>query len=239
MKIVFVVYHDLKIEARSQETAEALKILGDVTVVTCAEPFLNPGYEAIVSSSKLPIIRYFLFLLKAKKTIKKVAPDVVCLHDCSLLVPYLRKRKTKIVYDQSELLIDRKVTSLKSALLKLIDYSDKRYIKKCDIVFTANLERAKIMQKYYCLDKLPIVFDNIHKIEDQYDTELCQMKYDQYIKKTAFNIVSGGGLWKERRIYELMQAVIAEKGRYNLIIVGVAPRGEGVYKEIKKRDKYN
>ena len=50
---------------------------------------------------------------------------------------------------------------------------ENRNLKYADIVISANMERSKIMKEYFKLKSLPIVFDNIHKINDKYDIEEC------------------------------------------------------------------
>jgi hypothetical protein len=243
MNIVFVVYHDLKIEARSQETLETLKLIGDVSLVTYAEPFEDKEVKVHLSkySPFLPGIRYFLFLLKAIQVIAKEKPDMVVLHDCSPIIPYIKRnhKNTIMVYDQSELIIDRKALTLKSKMLKLFDALDKKYMKLADITISANQERAQLTKEHYDLSEMPIVFDNMHRIDDEFNEEMCDEKYGHYFKEGCFHIVYAGGVQKRRMTYELIEAVGKLGPKYRLIIAGAAPEGLDRFNSILKNENYN
>lgn len=243
MKIVFVVYHDLNIEARSQETLEALKMLGEVSVVTFKKIEYDKTVRVHLSnySRYLPGVRYLLFLLKAITVIKNERPDMVLLHDCSLLILYIKKnhKKTKIVYDQSELYIDRNIKSIKSRLLKRLDNLDEKYIKYADVTISANKERADIMKEHFSLPESPIVFDNIHRIDDEFDVEKCQNKYDKYFAKGCFHIVYAGGIQERRMTYELIDAVGKLGDEYRLVIAGAIPEGLERFHTILREQNYS
>jgi hypothetical protein len=242
MKILFVVYHDLNIEARSKETLEALKKLGDVSLVTFAIPSNEETVDINVSfySKFLPGIRYLLFLSKAKRVMRKVKPDMIVLHDCSLLIPYIKNKfpKSIIVYDQSELYIDRKPKSIKGLVLKMIDKIDKKYIKYSDITISANKERAEIMKGYYDLNKQPIVFDNMHRIDDEYNVGELDEKYGKYFKFDSFYIVYAGGIHERRKTYELIRAVGTLGHKYRLIIAGSAPEGLSKFNRVLNENNF-
>lgn len=236
MNILFVVYHDLKEEARSNETLQCLHLLGKVSIVTCAELNTEDDVTVYLTDYKhgIPGIRYLMFLMKALKAIKAEKPDVIALHDISLLIPYIRRKikNARIIYDQSELHIDRRVTSLKTLLLKCIDIFDRNYIKKCDITIAASSERAVIMKDYFSLEIDPIVFDNVHRIDEEYDDIECSFKYGKYFEDDKFVIVYGGGIKEQRMTYRLMHAVGKLGTPFELIIAGATPEGMNKYYQI-------
>lgn len=243
MKIVFIVYHDLKIEARSKETLDALKMIGDVSLVSFAKPSDTENIDIHMSiySKYLPGIRYLLFLFKARKVIAMKKPEMVVLHDCSPLIPYVKKYhpETTIVYDQSEIYIDRKPQTIKKKILQMIDTKYDKYIRDSHITISANEERAKIMKDYYKLNHSPIVFDNMHRIEDTFNSEICKRKYDQFFDSTCFNVVYAGGIQERRKTYDLIEAIGELGPNYRLIIAGASPEGLKRFNNIIESRGYN
>ena len=256
-EIVYAVYHNINYEARSNELLQCIKQIGNVHIVTYSEP-LNEKNIDVHLIKKDSVFALFSFLKEAKKTIKEVNPDIVVLHDndCSVLIKYIKRRfpKTVIVYDSSELYIsyndklleerhtdnkfeNGKLIWIKQKLTSFRRYYEKRDLKKCDIILAANIERANIMKKYFCLKCSPIVFDNMHRIDDEIDYSKCEEKFYKYISKDAFNIVFAGGISPERNTIKYVEAVKKLGETVNLIIVGSASQTELLkYKALKEEE---
>lgn len=226
-KIVYSVYHDLRWEERSREVLEALQQFAEVYIITyadipdkCKNKFTHPCI--VKSVFKIPGSRYFNYVRETKKMIKKIKPDVVLLHDFPILISWLKKAfpSTKIVYDQSELVIDRKAKSIKTFGLSLIDRIEKRDVKKVDVYIAANQERADIAKKHFKLKNHIIVFDNMHRIDGTVDEKVCETKYAPLFAKSSFTIVYGGGIREDRGTFEIAAALKKLGADYNLIIVG-------------------
>lgn len=116
----------------------------------------------------------------------------------------------------------------------------KKYLKFADVVIAANIERAKIMKEYFQLNEMPIIFDNIHKIDDEYDTFECNKKYNYLFNDDAFYIVYAGGISKKRMTFELIEAVGSLGNDYRLIILGnVSPKDKNEYDLMIKRNKFS
>ncbi|WP_313126486.1 hypothetical protein [Proteiniclasticum ruminis] len=227
MKVMFIVYHDLKTEARSQEILECAKSIGDTVLVSYSKPFNDIKCKCIETGKGKR--KYFQFIIAALKAIVKERPEVVILHDnyTSVLIPYIRlfSKKTKVIYDSSELYIDKnRDKGLKSVKSEFLRLSEKKFINRADITIAANIERARIMKTYFNLKADPIVFDNIHKIEDIYDINTCQEKYGHLFKDDVFNIVYGGGISKKRLTLELTKTVGDLGNEFSLIILGNADK---------------
>jgi glycosyltransferase involved in cell wall biosynthesis len=103
---------------------------------------------------------------------------------------------------------------------------EKKNLRFADVIIAANIERATIMKKYFSLKNLPIVFDNIHKIEDAYDESLCNEKYSHLFTDKDFFAVYGGGVNKTRFTYELAEAFHRLGEGYRLLVFGAATEKE-------------
>lgn len=170
---------------------------------------------------------YFVYFVS--KTIKKIKPSIVYLHDyytCSLaFVVKFFLPSTKIVYDAHELLIDE-IRSGKKARTSFFSNLEKWTIKYVDKVITANHHRASIMYDEYKLKSFPLVVRNIPE-----RTQIQMVEIDSQIRmfislarkknKKIFvyqgAIVEGRGLEKYIRIFEQLHEKCA------LIFVGDGP----------------
>lgn len=235
-KIVYAVYHNCNKEERSKELLMLCKKLGEVHFVSYAKPDGVDGIKVSLIDKSSPFA-LFNFLKTAKKVIKKENPDVVVLHDndCSALIPFVRKKfpNTKIVYDSSELYIDEGLTKkknkgngikikLKAKLTSFRKKCEKKYLKDADVVIAANEERAEIMQRYFGLREMPIVFDNMHRIDLEYDKAECDKKFGHAFDDGKFNILFAGGINEERETFAYIEAFAKVADGCRLIIVGAA-----------------
>lgn len=238
-EIVCVIYHDCNREARSMELLQCFSKLGRVHYVSYAKPKGMDDIACYLVDKKNPLA-LLAFISKAKKVIRKVKPEIVLLHDndCSVLVPFIKRNfpDTKIVYDSSELYIPMpgvKETRDKSESILLYikqratgfrQKYEKRYLKDADMVIAANIERAEIMKEYFSLSQLPTVFDNIHRIDDEFDEKECEKKLAPVFKEDCFNILFAGGIGAERHTYDYIRGVNDAKVQCNLVIAGSASK---------------
>lgn len=223
MKVMFIVYHDLQTEARSQEILECAKKLGDETIlVSYSKPKDDSDCKCIVTGKGKR--NYIDFVRQSIKAIKKEKPDVVILHDyyTAVILRWLIKNQKNVfvIYDSSELYLEIRKDSIKNLIAGHMNYFEKKYLKFADVVISANIERAKIMEKYFQLKETPIVFDNVHRIDDQYDLVECEKKYGKLFKEDVFCIVYAGGIFKQRLTINLAKAVGELGDKYHLIITG-------------------
>ncbi len=236
-KIVYGVYHDVNKEARSYEMLLACQKVGSVDFVSYAVPSGTDGIKSHIIDKSSPFA-LFSFIKEMKKVIKKVRPDIVVLHDndCSILIPFVRKHvpNAKIFYDSSELYIpmpgkkkklisdDGIAITIKQMLTSFRKSYEKKYLKNADVIFAANLERAEIMRDYFGLSELPLIFDNVHRIDDKYDAIECAKKFDSMFSENGFNILFAGGISEERKTFDYIDAVKKIGSDVNLVIVGTA-----------------
>lgn len=233
MKILFIAYENIKVEARTQEVYSSLvKVHPDTVFASWSNPSDDQEINNIILNSGKK--KYFRFIFNSIRTILKHQPNVVVLHDnyTSVILWWLIKFKKNIhvIYDSSELYIDRKPKTLKGKIASHMYYFEKKYIKYADLVMAANIERAEIMKDYFSLPELPLVFDNIHRIDDEIDFDKCDKKYGHLFNKDQFSVIYAGGIAEKRRTFDLMSAVNELGMDYQLIILGnIAPQDKERY----------
>jgi glycosyltransferase involved in cell wall biosynthesis len=226
IKVMFIVYHDIKTEARSQEILECAKKLGKTVFVSYSKPFDNFDCKCIQTGNGKR--NYFNFIRGSIKAIKVENPDIIILHDnytaAILRWLYKHRKNTYVIYDSSELHIHVKPTTLKTRIAIHMSYFEKKYLKYADIVIAANNERATIMKDYFKLKETPIIFDNMHKIVDNYDATECAEKYRNLLMdtKSKFHIVYAGGIDERRLTFQLVEAVGKLGQEYQLTVIGSA-----------------
>ena len=236
MKTLFVGYHDLKTEARSQEMICLLKMYGETTSVSYGAAFNDGTFVSISNkNSKKGLIE---FLRNAKKAIREIRPDIIILHDTypMVLLKYIRRLcpKAIVIQDQSELyMVNEKtdLSTLKNKVEYLLRFVEKKNTKKVDIVIAANKERAAIMKEYFELKETPLVFDNMHKIETDYNEEDCRKKFGDLFSNNRFTAIYAGGVFEDRLTYKMALQFGKLENECQLIIVGAS--------EIGGKDKIN
>ena len=227
MKIMFIVYHDIPTEARSQEILECAKRLGeDVVLVSYSTPENKDGVRCIVTGRGQR--RYFPFIYSAIRAIIRENPNVVFLHDnySAAVLWWLQKYRKDItvIYDSSELYIDGLPRSVKEWVALHMRYLEERYLKCADVVIAANQERARIMKDYFQLREMPIVFDNIHRIDDVFDEEALDEKYGHIFLEGEFFVLYAGGVSEKRLTFELVNAAGGLGDKFQLVICGSASK---------------
>lgn len=240
--IVYAVYHDLTVEERSHEVYQALCMIAKVALNSLGTvPTQDLKNKVIVISpcrfKRLGFLRLFDFWYKTKQMIKKYHPAVVVLHDDAVLIRYVKKYypDIKIVYDQSELEIDRKVKSFKTAFLKMCDWFTKKDIKQIDLFISANKERGEISKKFYNFKCNTIIFNNMHKIQETDIGYEFAEKYQDIFSKEKLVIIHGGGIAHDRGTFKLIEAVKNNNNLY-LIIAGAAWNNLQKYNDMIKNE---
>jgi len=233
VKVLFAVYHDTNSNGRCQQMLHCAERLGNSILVSYrpVETWeLKPETKVVVTGDGKR--RYGKFILDSIKAIKKEKPDIIIIHDnyCAILIPYIYMLNPRpyIVYDSSELYIDKKFSNDKKAYL--IQMAENRFLHKADFIISANAERAELMRRFFHLKKLPYVFENIRKIDDVPDMEECERKFGEYLSTGDFLILYAGGVSENRMTYELIRAAKRLGKGYRLLLAG--------YKEERENQLY-
>ena len=231
INVLFIVYHDLKVDERAQEELLCLKKLGNVTIVSYCNIYPDPEVTAFYNEGEKR--DYRAFCKNAVLTMKRGGYDVVVLHDfyTAPLIPKVRRYlpESRIVYDSSELFYYKKFIKGKTFNAKMgvfLLLAEQLYLKKCDVVIAASIERAQIMQKRFKLKMLPLVFDNIHKINVDYDEDSCSGKYRDLFHEGRFTVFYAGGISDERMTYDIAESIGRLGDDYFLIVAGEATDSE-------------
>lgn len=221
--VLFIAYHDLATEARSYEMLQALDNEFDDVNCVCRKKPLGELEKKCVYP-KTAKNQYLSFIKLSKNRIRELKPDLLVLHDefTAPLIDYAKRVNPSvyICYDSSELNVGRKLPGLKNNLCKLLYWIERKKIKKTQLVFAANNERAEIMKREYGLNQPVEVFDNIHRIDDLYDERKCKEIYNEYFNK-KYTFVYAGGIAHGRYTFDLLNE-FKNKDDINLVIVGSA-----------------
>ncbi|HML70028.1 MAG TPA: hypothetical protein PKA78_01535 [Macellibacteroides fermentans] len=164
MKILEVTYLSINSDPRAKKFADTLSQTNDVTVLDLGDSKVLPGYK-VVSKKKLknPIMSIFVFWLSIFKNAVRIKPDVIIAHNyynvfpvwiISLLVG------AKRVYDSYEIYIPSRTQKLnkRSYFFYLLE---KVSITHYPVIFSANMERSRLMKAKFNLKRLPIPVLNI------------------------------------------------------------------------------
>ena len=231
IRIVFCAYHDINSNGRCQEVLKAAEKIGQVTLISYRAPV---GFK-IAETTDYTVTgdgrrSYIPFIQTCIKQIKKLLPDIVILHDnyCAVIVPYILKINPRpyIVYDSSELYIDKKPGALSETVAWLIQRKENKWIKKTDMVIAANLERAKIMKSYFGLAEIPYVFENVRYIVEEPNLDECEEKFKEGLKGDSFKVLYAGGISQNRMTYDLIRAIKSLGDEYTLILAGQKQESE-------------
>ena len=237
--ILFAVFDRFSHDQRALETIQSLSLLGNVTVVSYdIEPKLEKVKFIVAGNGKK---NYLDFKRKLKKAYNDVRPDLVFLHDnyTAFFINWIRKRnkKIKIGYDSSELYYDKLNFNIKGLKSLLLQYQERKYINMADFILSANVERAMIMKDLYKLSKLPIIWDNVHRIDDKIDSVNCE-KYANIFNDNKNIIFYCGGIHHNRGTFELIKCIENLGKEYKLVIAGTASEKEKMeFDEVYRKSK--
>lgn len=245
MNILFCYYGDAAHDARCQEEIQCLKGIGDLHFASYGTYNDSKDFKSLWITKNQRDYRQFLHV--CKKAILKTQPNVLFLHDnyCALLIKFARKHlpACKIVYDMSELFIGGHKPGYIGLISRWsLERWEYKYLRYTDVTIAANGERADIARGYFALTHRPIVFDNVHKINDVFNKDEYMNKYIALFEKSLFTVFYAGGLSmaKERSTYRLMRDVASLGEKYQLIIAGNKANNDNEYDAIiQKNGKSN
>lgn len=225
MDILMVVYNDLENDARVLRSAEALGKKHNVKVISLGSHEIKNEYFTSINikKKKIPsVIEYLWFVVRTLLISRKLKYDVVYGHDYySALLLYVLKKFKKgkyYIYDAHELMIPSEHKEL-SFREKIYLFFEKKAVNKVNLVITAQEKRAKIMEKYYKLDKKPTVIKNI-SILPQEESYNFSKKLSNFFNKYEKIIVYAGAVTDSRELKKILDAIDQYSDNYGLIIIG-------------------
>ncbi len=213
----------IEYDGRLRELIEVAKSIGETYYLTRSNSATPIDEHHIIFTSRGPstYINFLLFCFKAARKIGKF--DIVWADNRKALIPSFliaRLRKHPIlIQDARELYMFGDVRHFIGKIGCLVEIALNR---KFDIIICANKERAEIMKKYYHLRLMPLVFENVRKLN--YDGASGDVafegKYQMSNDKAHWKIISTSGCDLDRGTEQLVEAVGRLGEEYSLYIFG-------------------
>lgn len=220
--VLLITYSIYDFNGRTKELVEALRLLGNVYVISQSiddEPkFPNHIVYNTPIKSYIDFIRFCYVKSKKIKNLSIILAD-----DRKGLIPAYLIKKTRpnavSIYDSRELYIQKEVKHLVGKIGCIIESI---LNKKFQIVICANKERARIMKMVYKLDSMPLVFENLRKLEysNKFDVDIYNQKYSSLLLDKKVKIISTSGLAFDRGGKKLIEDVAKMSDKYSLYILG-------------------
>lgn len=242
MRILTVTYLKINSDPRARKFAETLSENHEVHVLDLDESENTKGYTVWgVKSKSNPIISLFSFWLKIFVVAFKIKPDVIVAHNYYNVFPVyvvsalLGKKR---VYDSYEFYVpsrSQKLTKRSHFFYLLEKVSVRRY----KTIFSANIERSRLMKAKYGLKDLPIPILNISNPIFIKDSSLISLK-EKYPNLGTFIdegivIVYQGYMSIERNIAEYLKILSFLPQPFKLLYVGGGPDLDKIRAEIENK----
>jgi len=227
---LFVSYGLFEYDGRLRELIKVSKYIGDkfiyITRANSTESRISKNHCTFSNNT---IFKYFLFIIYVLiKAFKMKEIDLLFIDNRRSIIPgifiYLIKKPNNIIYDSRELYLFKEMNNLFGKIGSVFECY---FIKKSNIIISANKYRAKIMTEIYNLKKPPLVFKNIRKLEynNKKITEKFKSKYKKLLLKDKIKIVSTSGCLLERNTVNLVSAMKKlNDDKYDLFLVGNCPK---------------
>lgn len=226
-RMVMFVYNDLNIDARVQRAAEALADYVNLEVVSIGKIYRTTKHKnkTISSGCKNNMVKYFIIIYKLLKYLKNIDVDIFYGHDFysafPIFVIQLLMPNCKIIYDAHELYLPMKGKPL-GVRGYFFYFWERNIVKRVSTVIAAQEDRAKIMKRFYKLNRTPVVVRNVSKLPTELKClspdieEVCR----NFFEKPGYTIGYAGVISLERGLENLIHAVAALSGTHKVFIVG-------------------
>lgn len=236
-KMLMYVYSDIKTDARVMRSVEALKENFDITLAAAnsdTEQKINKGFKFInVVDDKIknPLIKYIVSLMRCRKLIKNIKPDIIYGHDYyAAPIIACASKKHRLIYDAHELYIANKNSSKRE---KLCYFFEKKAIERANQAICASERRKEIMKRYYSTQKDICVINNI-SILPRIKADVIEEEYFESDNRKI--VVYCGALIHARRVDLLVDAAKNLEKDIRVLIIG---GGEELDKLKKQVSNFN
>lgn len=234
--IYLISFSDSEYDGRLRELKKVFSSIGNLYLYDIGKrENKNSNY---VFSKK----NYFKFILGAVKyglnVNKKNGKNTILVLDNrksiipGLILRMLLKEKIITVLDCRELYIS---SEMKSMISKIGCYIEKIGVKKADIIIAANKYRALKMKELYRLTQLPVVFENVRRLQfsSNADFDCLRERYKLFFKDDEIRVISTAGCSVSRTTDILVYNIDKVKKKCRLFLVGDSSvRDEARIKEI-------
>jgi glycosyltransferase involved in cell wall biosynthesis len=223
MKVLLLSYGVIEHDGRLKELIATGKKMGKITVIACSISNKNPDYVKPLQiknrTNRINLFAYLKYIFHCIKVARKEKGfDVLIIDDftasiAAMIVNYFFRPKM-IVQDSRELYFEEDMPGLG----KIFCRSERLMYKKANVIICANQERANIMREKYKLIESPIVFENVRILDEDYDENILNRKYEGKFRQ-GIRVVSTGGCSIARGTERLVLAM-KELPQYSLYIIG-------------------
>lgn len=202
------------------------KSLGDTTYVTRTQSKHFQEGNSHCSINRSGFIGLFQFFLKSLSlTIRNTRFDILFIDNRKALIPalfiFFIKKPKFIIQDSRELYLFKEIKSFFGKSECILEYF---FFKRSNILICANKYRAKIMKKIFSLREMPLVFENIRRLE--YDDQELQNGLNQNETQPEDNkkirAISTSGCSLNRLTDSLVLSFKELGEKYELYLVGCA-----------------
>jgi len=184
----------------------------------------------------IQIIKYFEFIYRlthfySKKDIKLINIHSIILLPVGVFLKYIFK--ANLVYDTHEL--ETEINGLKELRKRLVKFTEKTLIKKCDLIFVVSENIADWYAKEYDIQR-PVVVKNAPRLIDSIKTD--HFRKNLGINDDSIIVLYQGGLSKGRGVDLLLAAFKKRKDdKVVIVFMGFGQMEEDV--KIASKEKHN
>lgn len=218
MKILFLSHGSMEFDGRLRELMKVSSEIGDTEFIVRTIDSDTKNQTRINKSYPFFIVYSLYRYLKQRKDLDILFVDNRKAAIPGLVIATLFKPRI-IIQDVRELYLPDKKAHLAR---KVGNFFESRLIKKADILICASKYRSKIMKDYYKLNKEPISYDNIRRLEYDHraDFEVLHKTYDSILNNDSFKIISSSGHVISRTNDKLVESMTQLDANHDLLLVG-------------------
>lgn len=227
MNVLLISNSIIEYDGRLRELVKISKGIGDTYYITRAlsSKEKEKSHYVFSNSGMFNYVKFLNYCLKIAKQINyQNKIDVIFVDNRKAILPaILIKNITKvrcIIYDSRELYLLKESRNISNFIGCLLE---KLFINKFDLIVCANSQRSKIMKDLHNLKQLPLVYENIRKLNvpsELDDEQIYEQKYKQIFTNDTFVIIATDGFSKERDTGRLINTIKKLSEKYILLIAG-------------------
>jgi len=224
VNILFVSYGVYEYDGRLRELIKIAKQIGNTTYITRIHSKNSKQENSHVAINIRGLLSYLKFIFKIMRVAYNLNNiDVLFIDNRKAVIPGLVvkifKNPKVIIQDVRELYLINEIKYLRGKI--------------------GNKYRAKIMQEYYSLNEMPLIYGNIRKLEfdNNYSKKELEGKFNTILKDDTFKIISTSGYAIKRTNDKLVLAMKGLGKKFELLLVGGGTKRD--YKRITRLIKKN
>lgn len=234
MKILLISYDFFKYDGRVRELIKVAKEMGDVTYITRGEDGEVPQEDSHIVYQDKGYRNFIGFCCKQAKRLGCL--DMIFIDNRKGILPgFLAKKLTGaryVVQDCRELYDMKSAAGIPGKIGCVIE---KIFTRHSDVVIAANAFRAKIMVKMFGLEKVPLNYENIRRLEYTAEGKYEQVKEEcsEFFKENKFRIISTAACDLTRTTGKMVEAMKGLGDEYELLLIGESdPEDEEIVRQM-------